>query len=177
MERRERRWAIVDGKPVSTCTVGQVSGTLTTYLRRKARERKLAFELTEQYLWDLFLKQGGRCQFSGVPITLTTKRNKQNNIDRTILTASLDRIDSSQPYIEGNVQWVHKTVNIMKQSLSDAEFVDWCPKISIYANPERSTGNGKQDVPVNVQRLGGEEPTNNPPTSAQHPTFEGEEIV
>jgi len=43
--------------------------------------------------------------------------------------ASLDRIDSTGGYTEGNVQWVHRTVNFMKQSLSDAELVQWCRRI------------------------------------------------
>lgn len=131
-----------DGKQfISKCTVGMVSGTLTSYLRHKAKSRNISFELSEEYLWDLFCFQKGRCALSNVPIELTTKINKQRNLDRTILTASLDRIDSSLPYIEGNVQWVHKTVNIMKQSLSDSEFIDWCVKIANHANPEPSLEN------------------------------------
>jgi len=29
-------------------------------------------------------------------------------------------------YVEGNVQWVHKIVNFMKQALPDNEFINWC---------------------------------------------------
>lgn len=34
--------------------------------------------------------------------------------------------------IEGNVQWVHKTINIMKQSLSDEEFIQYCRTVAKY---------------------------------------------
>jgi hypothetical protein len=44
-------------------------------------------------------------------------------------SASLDRIDSSKGYVKGNVQWTHKTVNIMKQAMSDEELIDWCKVI------------------------------------------------
>lgn len=167
MEPRRKR----DSKGrVLTSGVGDVCGTLTTYLRRKAKERNLEWNLSEQYLWDLFLEQGGCCAISGVGIKLTTKINKHRNLDRTILTASLDRIDSGDGYVEGNVQWTHKTVNTMKQSLPDNEFINWCVTIANYANPELSAGNDAEQVPVKVQRLGGEDiQTNNPPTSAQHP--------
>lgn len=41
-------------------------------------------------------------------------------------TASLDRIDSSGDYAEGNVQFVHKTINKMKWDLTDMEFRNFC---------------------------------------------------
>jgi len=44
-------------------------------------------------------------------------------------TASLDRINSVRGYEPDNVQWVHKTVNFMKQALSDKELLEWCQKI------------------------------------------------
>ena len=46
------------------------------------------------------------------------------------ITASLDRIDSSKGYIEGNVQWVHKSVNIMKCDFSSDIFIGICNQIS-----------------------------------------------
>lgn len=56
----------------------------------------------------------------------------KNHADTSIgnLTASLDRIDSSKGYIEGNVQWVHKRINKMKLDDSDTEFIEWCRLIA-----------------------------------------------
>ena len=45
-------------------------------------------------------------------------------------TASLDRIDSSKGYIEGNVQWVHKMVNMSKQQYTQEEFIDMCTAVA-----------------------------------------------
>lgn len=154
---------------------GDICGTFSTYLRRKAKERNLVWDLSEEYLWDLFQQQSGKCALSGTEIVLTTKRTKHGKMDRSILTASLDRIDSTIGYVEGNVQWLHKTVNIMKQSLLDSEFISWCILIVNHANLERSVVKDIE-VATNVQRLDGEESTNNPSTSAQHPTLD-EEIV
>ena len=45
-------------------------------------------------------------------------------------TASLDRIDSSKGYVEGNVQWVHKMINMSKQQYSQEEFIDMCKAVA-----------------------------------------------
>ncbi len=45
---------------------------------------------------------------------------------------SLDRIDNLKGYIEGNVQWVHKRVNVMRNVLSIEEFLSWCEKITAH---------------------------------------------
>lgn len=79
--------------------------------------------ITRDYLLSLF---GGTCALSGVPISLGGIGRK-GHITRT---ASLDRIDSLKGYIYGNVQWVHKSVNLMKQDMDESEFKDFCKKIA-----------------------------------------------
>lgn len=44
-------------------------------------------------------------------------------------TASLDRIQNDKGYIEGNVQWVHKDINRMKNIFEQNYFIDICKKI------------------------------------------------
>ena len=39
-------------------------------------------------------------------------------------TASLDRIDPTKGYIEGNIQWVHKDVNRMKMDFTETRFLE-----------------------------------------------------
>lgn len=156
--RENHRW--------TSSAVGQVCGTLMTYLRRKAKERGLSFQVTKQDLWELFLRQDGKCALSGVPITLTTVVNAQNNLDKTQMSASLDRIDNSKGYTIDNVQWIHKILNAMRRQYSVEEYVHWCTLVANHANPERSSTK-EIDVVENVQRLGGEDSTNNPPKSVQ----------
>ena len=156
--RENHRW--------TSTGVGQVSGTLMTYLRRKAKERDLPFEVTADQLWELFNKQKGLCALSGVPITLTTVINKQNNLDKTLMSASLDRIDNSKGYYIDNVQWIHKTLNAMRRQYSIEEYVHWCTLVANHANPERSSVN-EITVTENVQRLEGDDSTNKPSTSVR----------
>ena len=41
-------------------------------------------------------------------------------------TASLDRIDSDGAYTIDNVQWIHKDINVMKNSFSEEYFMYLC---------------------------------------------------
>ena len=47
-------------------------------------------------------------------------------IERGATTASLDRVDNKLGYIKGNVHWVYKDINFMKQGFSLSHFIDMC---------------------------------------------------
>jgi hypothetical protein len=97
-----------------------------SHIVRMARDRGIEVSLSIGDAWELYSAQGGRCALSGAPIIFTTRRSKEG---RSACTASLDRIDSSIGYVPGNVQWLHKVVNIMKNVLSQEEFLLWCEMI------------------------------------------------
>lgn len=50
--------------------------------------------------------------------------------DTKTTTASLDRIDSSKGYIKGNIQWIYKDLNLIKQNFEQKYFIDLCNKIA-----------------------------------------------
>lgn len=114
-----------NGEPTSRHKVPYRFFTLLTVA---AKVRKLEMNVSFEYIANLFKEQNGRCALSGVKINFTDvvsyNRRKSNR------SASLDRIDSSKGYIEGNVHWVHVTPNFMKGLLSLDEFKSWCKKIS-----------------------------------------------
>ena len=70
--------------------------------------------------------------WSGLPISA--------NSTRDLISASLDRIDNSKDYVKGNVQWVHKAINMMRGSLSVMEFVALCALVAKENNNDRSNG-------------------------------------
>lgn len=109
--------------------VGDLSLTFWRAIRDGAERRGLEFSLTIAQAWELFLSQNGRCALSGAEITLSSK-TKNGNPDYDLFTASLDRVDSRRGYYIGNVQWVHKDINRMKGDLPQAEFLQWCKKVS-----------------------------------------------
>ena len=46
------------------------------------------------------------------------------------MTASLDRIDSNLGYVKGNVQWVHKHINVMKNIFNQDMFIFLCNQVT-----------------------------------------------
>lgn len=110
---------------------GNISGHHFQLLQHAASGKsrsRLDFLLTKEYLSDLYDKQGGKCALSSVPLVILVPSSQ----DRA-RTASLDRIDNTVGYVEGNVQWVHKYINMMKNKLDQDLFIDFCKKVAATA--------------------------------------------
>jgi hypothetical protein len=102
---------------------GEISGDFVGIIRRNAAARGIEFSLPVEWLWALFLKQSRLCALSGVELRFPTNGKSHDG------TASLDRIDNEKGYDKDNVRWVHKDVNLMKRTLTDKVFLDFCGKI------------------------------------------------
>lgn len=89
--------------------------------RSQAVRERVPVAVTIEFAWDLFLKQNRKCALSGQDIFIG---------DRQYGTASIDRIDSSKGYEEGNIQWVHKDINFMKRTYSMEYFIEMCRMVS-----------------------------------------------
>jgi len=113
--------------------VGDISGNVFDELKKSSKKGPsrslLEFDLTIEYLWELFVSQNKSCALSGVSLVFQHSEGRKVNYKRT---ASLDRIDSGKGYIVGNVQWVHKDVNLMKNKLSQDYFIELCNKVSTF---------------------------------------------
>lgn len=94
--------------------------------KSSAKLRNIEWTLGFDYLADLLVDQGFKCALTGWDIKA---KDVSNN------TASLDRIDSSLGYAEGNVQWVHKMVNMCKQGYSQEEFLSMCRAVNENIKP------------------------------------------
>lgn len=108
---------------------GEISGNIWDSIKRGADGSKgrgeIKFSITIEYAWELFLRQERLCALSGLLLHFPETTTKTNS-----RTASLDRIDSSKGYIEGNVQWVHKDINKMKNCLEESYFVELCEMVA-----------------------------------------------
>jgi hypothetical protein len=104
---------------------GEIGGSMWSRIKGHARERGIAFELTVEYAYRLFLAQSRRCALTGFEIAFPVRFK-----DTSGGTASLDRVDSSRGYVEGNVQWTHKIANFMKGVLSQEEFIRFCHAVA-----------------------------------------------
>jgi hypothetical protein len=118
-----------------------------------AETRGIEWALSLDLLWEIFLRQKRVCALSGLPIGWASVG--QNH------TASIDRIDSREGYVEGNVQLVHKDVNMMKQSFSQARFLELCCAVAIREvdslAAERLGGGCDEDEAEVGGQAGGEE--------------------
>jgi hypothetical protein len=113
---------------------------------RGAVRRNIPFEVTMEYAWNLYEAQGRRCALTGVPIGFSTNRSY------IFITASMDRIENSKGYVEGNIQWVHKSINVMKNSHSVEDFTEWCRKVVDHALPTQAAP-GHQDDHLSRREL------------------------
>ena len=100
---------------------GDIPLDFFTTIKRGAKQRNIEFDITIEYIWDLLIHQNRKCALSGLDLKFSKIRK-----DKTTQTCSLDRIDSSCGYLKGNVQWVHKRINIMKNKLLDKDFIYFC---------------------------------------------------
>ena len=104
-----------------------ISGTYWGALVSGAKRRNIEFNISLEYAWNIYEKQNKKCKLSNLPIEFETKNKKIEHFN-----ASLDRIDSSKGYIEGNVQWIVKEINYMKNKLNENKFIYLCKKIALY---------------------------------------------
>lgn len=106
---------------------GEISLYVWRGWRDQAKKREIPFDITIEWAWDLFLKQDRKCAISGVPIRFAEKTGRYSD-----KTASLDRIDSTNGYVVGNVWWIHKDLNFMKHKNSLDDLLKWCRLIVEY---------------------------------------------
>ena len=96
----------------------------------KARSKKLGydFDLTKDFLFELWNKQEGRCALTNDVLSIEEGQSRW-----TGSLVSLDRIDSTRGYTKDNVQFVTSSANYAKGSLTMDEFVNLCKKVIAHA--------------------------------------------
>jgi thiol-disulfide isomerase/thioredoxin len=92
-----------------------------SYLMSKAKRRTdKEFNLTLNFLDELYQKQEGKCALTG---------RQLSHIPGDKNTISIDRIDSRKGYTQDNVQLLAKEVNILKWNLTTDELLQFCKEI------------------------------------------------
>ena len=114
---------------------------LMSAIRSRLRDAKLRCKklkkdaplLSDDYLYKLYQSQQGMCALSGVLMALETEHPH---------TLSLDQIDASKGYIEGNVQWLTWFVNRAKGEMSQEIFLSMCETVLVYQKVQRLSNGG-----------------------------------
>jgi hypothetical protein len=74
-------------------------------------------------LKEIWEKQNGICVYSKVKLCLPTFSN--SNPSCPYYMASVDRIDSSKPYSKDNIQFVSRTINFAKNSMTHKQMCEF----------------------------------------------------
>ena len=108
--------------PLKSIPYKEFPGYFWSNLLGRVKESQLDFNLSLEYLWSLYIKQNKKCALTGWDLYFSPQDGRDT-------TASLDRIDSSKGYIEGNVQFVFKQVNKCKLNCSEELFYNMCKAV------------------------------------------------
>lgn len=116
--RNKQGWAKSQWKGI-----GEMNGQYFSTIRARCDKQGTEFTITIEEIWELFVAQGKVCALTGIPLGFNTQRAREKGHEQT---ASLDRINSDIGYVTGNIQWVHKDVNLMKNAFPLARFLEIC---------------------------------------------------
>ena len=94
----------------------ELRGAWLTGVQNDAVKRGLVWDVTPEYLWEIWEDQRGCCIYTG--------RQLEHGVD-----ASLDRRDNTAGYERGNLQWVHRDINRMKSDFVEDYFVALCSEV------------------------------------------------
>lgn len=96
------------------------------------QKKKLDFNLTKDYLKQLWDKQNGICALSGIAMTFDIDSGRTNT------NVSVDRINPNLGYTKDNIQLVCMAVNQMKSDLKLEELYMFCEALLRYKDFKNS---------------------------------------
>ena len=110
---------------------GSKKNTFSYYIsnaKSNSKRNNKEFNLTKKYLEDLFISQNSLCKLSGIPIQLRTRKCCEA---KSLNQASLDRLDNSKGYVEGNIQFVALGVNYLRNTCSIDETLHFLTQLKL----------------------------------------------
>lgn len=103
---------------------GDITKAFWNRFLKNAEARGIEVKVCVEEVWELFLNQHKKCALSGQDLVFLISRDKT--------TASIDRIDSNKIYTLDNIQIVHKYINVIKNSMSNKDFINLCCSVAKY---------------------------------------------
>ena len=94
----------------------------------RANKKNIPCDIDALDIVELWYKQGGRCYYSGRPMTLQPSPRG----------VSVDRLDSKRGYTRKNTVLAARQVNSMKSDLPIKDFLSWCHDISQHQTPQEA---------------------------------------
>lgn len=109
------------GRPVNYTGSKHFAGKTLAMWKHSAGRRNHVWDVDKDQLDNQYSKQGGLCALTGL---------KMGGGSKSPYRPSIDRIDSSKGYFADNVQFVCSVVNVMKNKISEPEFIRLCGLIA-----------------------------------------------
>lgn len=101
----------------------------TSSLEKKCKDKNLPFDLSKEFIYDLYLSQKGKCYYTGEEIVHNPGCHQHNSI-------SIDRKDPHKGYTKDNVVLAMFCINSFKGMMSENEFKNFLdivlPKLITY---------------------------------------------
>ena len=120
--RRVRKFRVENGKEreYTESTPRRWMYDRSRRMMTHARRSGYICKVNTDFLEQLWFKQNGKCALTGIP--MSTKHF-------SLFSGSVDRIDQSIGYIDGNIQLVCKFINLGKNSHSNIEAIEFIEAI------------------------------------------------
>lgn len=109
-----------------------IKAFVATNFRRWRTKTDDTFDLTQNYLIELWNQQSGMCYYSGKPLTLKRGIGEWDG-------PSLDKKVPGLGYVKGNVVWTSRMLNTCKSRLTKDAFFKMCLEVAEYAKSQRIT--------------------------------------
>lgn len=117
-QNKKRRANLPDNKKLDEALKQRFLGA-----KDRAKRQGLEFDISEEFIKNLWNKQLGLCAISKIPMTYTFDSG------RTFTNISIDQINPHLGYTKDNVQLVCMAVNQMKSDMSSEELYMFCEAI------------------------------------------------
>jgi len=91
------------------------------YHFRNICKRNKEVDVTLEDLKSIWETQNGKCPYLGIGLVLSNYSKIQRS---PVYSASLDRIDSTKGYIKGNIQWISRAMNNLKNDMSHEDMLE-----------------------------------------------------
>jgi len=93
-------------------------------IKSSSKQRGIEFNLSKGHLLSLFRSQDKKCFYSDKPLIIYKGEIENKDLGKFI---SVDRLDNTKGYINGNVCLCLNRVNSIKSNLTDEELKDFIP--------------------------------------------------
>lgn len=91
--------------------------------KQRAKKKNIPYNLTAEYVYDLYKKQEGKCYYTNEPMFLAQDGKKR------AMSLSIDRVNIEKGYTQKNIVLCTDRINSIKNNLTLTEIKDLMPKI------------------------------------------------